>query len=157
MRICSKRTRQYLKNVNWLPHRIEFYKEIKGVSFIDDSKSTSSQSLKAALESFEDGKIILIAWWSDKWDAFDHLWELFKKKVKHAELIWATKEILWKVFKENHLSFHYSESMDEAVKASYAKAWKWDTILLSPWCASFGLFRDYLDRANRFKEAVDDL
>ncbi|EKE26909.1 MAG: UDP-N-acetylmuramoylalanine-D-glutamate ligase [uncultured bacterium (gcode 4)] len=157
MWICFKRMKNYLKNIYWLAHRIEFYKEINWIRFIDDSKSTSAQSLKAALETFDDWKIILIAGWSDKWDKFDHLWEIIKNKVKHAELIWQTKEVIWKVFADHKISFHYSESMDEAVSEAYKKSSKWDIVLLSPGCASFWLFKDYLDRADKFKEAINNI
>ncbi|MDD2487741.1 MAG: UDP-N-acetylmuramoyl-L-alanine--D-glutamate ligase [Candidatus Gracilibacteria bacterium] len=154
-KICSKRIKGYLRNIFGLPHRIELYKEINGISFIDDSKSTSSQSLKAALETFEDNRIVLIAGGSDKGDTFDQLGDLFKKKVKHAEFIGQTREMIGKVFLENNISFHLSDSMAEAVKTAYDNAKPGDIILLSPGCASFGLFKDYLDRANKFKESVD--
>ncbi len=156
MKICSKKTKIYLKNISWLPHRIEFVKEIKWIKFYDDSKSTSTQSLKAALGSF-DWNIILIAGWSDKWDKFEWLDEILKTKVIHGELIWQTREIFGKILNKNKISFHYSDSMDEAVKTAFKKAKSGDIILLSPWCASFGMFKNYLDRAEKFREAVKKL
>lgn len=66
LKICSKRTRECLKHISGLAHRLEFVTEKNGVQYIDDSKSTSAQSLIAALGSFEDKKICLIAGGSDK-------------------------------------------------------------------------------------------
>lgn len=61
LKICSKRIREYLKNISGLSHRLELVTVKNGIAFIDDSKSTSAQSLIAALGSFEGKKIILIA------------------------------------------------------------------------------------------------
>jgi UDP-N-acetylmuramoylalanine--D-glutamate ligase len=66
LKICSKRTREYLRHISGLAHRLEFVTEKNGIQFIDDSKSTSAQSLIAALGSFEDKKVMLIAGGSDK-------------------------------------------------------------------------------------------
>jgi len=156
LKVCSKRIREYLKNVSPLSHRLEFYKEVNSIKFIDDSKSTSAQSLRAALESMP-WNILLIAWGSDKWDDFEYLAPLLKEKVKHGELIWETSSKLWLLFNKNSISFHYAISMNDAVKKAYKVAETWDIILLSPGCASFWLFKDYLDRADKFREAVDEI
>jgi len=154
LRICSKRTREYLKNISGLSHRLELVVEKNGVQFVDDSKSTSAQSLIAALGSFGDQKVCLIAGGSDKGDTFEHLGPILAQKVSHAELIGQTREILGKICEQYDVSYHYSDSMDDAVRVSVAVANPGDTILLSPGCASFGMFRDYLDRAEKFREAV---
>lgn len=156
MKICSKRTKSYLKEIDGLSHRIEFYKEILGVRFIDDSKSTSAQSLKAGLGSF-DKPVILIAGGSDKGDPFENMEDIFAKQIKHAELIGQTKNILGAICEKVTKSYHYSDTLLDAVKNAFKKAKPGDTILLSPGCASFDMFKDYLDRANKFKEAVDSL
>ncbi|EKD30090.1 MAG: UDP-N-acetylmuramoylalanine-D-glutamate ligase [uncultured bacterium (gcode 4)] len=157
LKICSKRTREYLKDISGLPHRLELVTTRNEVRFIDDSKSTSAQSLIAALDSFGDQKICLIAGGSDKWDSFEHLGQILAKKVKHAELIGATQEILGKICEQQGVPYHSSESMDEAVCLSAKTAKSGDVILLSPGCASFGMFRDYLDRAEKFRRAVEKL
>ena len=157
LKICSKRTWEYLKNISGLAHRMEQVIVKNGITFIDDSKSTSAQSLLAALWSFEDKNTYLIAGGSDKWDSFEHLGVMLQEKVKHAELIGATRETIWEICKQKGVSFHYSESMDEAVRLSAQAAKQGDNILLSPGCASFGMFRDYLDRANKFREAIEKI
>lgn len=156
MWICSKRTNKYLSEIGWLPHRIEFVTEKSWVKIYDDSKSTSSQSLKAALWAFR-WNVILIAWWSDKWDSFEWLEKALEKKVKFAALIWQTKETLAKKMIEANVPYVLAESMEEAVKNCWEQSEKWDTLLLSPGCASFWLFKDYLDRANKFREAIENL
>jgi UDP-N-acetylmuramoylalanine--D-glutamate ligase len=154
MKICSKRTRLYLQSISWLPHRIEFVTEKEGVRFIDDSKSTSWQSLIAALTAFPKEKTILIAGWSDKGDAFDWLEEALVW-LKYMVLIGATREILAQKSELAWVNSIFADDMDEAVRRAYQQAKWWDTILLSPGCASFWLFRDYLDRAHKFREAID--
>ena len=82
---------------------------------------------------------------------------LFKKYVQHAELIGQTKEFISAICTRNGVSFHYSTSMQEAVQSAFQKAKPGDIILLSPGCASLDMFRDYLDRANQFRDAVTAL
>ncbi len=151
--ICSKRTKIYLSEVRGLPHRLEFITEKKGVRFIEDSKSTSSQSLIAALSSFSHSTMILIAWWSDKWDHFEGL-ESSLSGIKFIVLMGATREILAKKCRLAWVDFAFAEGMVEAVELSFSHAKSGDSIVLSPGCASFGLFRDYLDRAHQFRDAV---
>ncbi len=152
--ICSKRTKRYLQEIKWLPHRIELYKEKSWIRYIDDSKSTSCQALKAALSSFENN-IILIAWWIDKWDTFFWLEECIRWKVRFASLIWQTKVFLSKKFESENIDYKICHDMDEAVREAINNAKVWDIVLLSPWCASLDMFSSYEDRANKFKESVD--
>lgn len=156
MKVCSKRVREYLKNITWLPHRIEFVTKKNWITYIDDSKSTSCQSLMAALTAFNKEKIILIAWGSDKGDAFEWL-EDSLLGVKYCILIWATKDILAAKCKEAWVTYEKVDSMPDAVERAQWKAINWDIVLLSPGCASFWLFRDYLDRAEKFREAIKKL
>ena len=72
IKICSKHVREYLRSIAGLSHRLEFVTEKNGIRFVDDSKSTSAQSLIAALGSFESNKkVFLIAGGSDKGDVFE--------------------------------------------------------------------------------------
>lgn len=152
--VDSQQTKTFLENISGLSHRLELVIEKNGIRYIDDSKSTSAQSLIAALGSFAPQKVILIAGGSDKGDRFENLGPVFNEKVKHAELIGATREILGRICEAHDVPYHYSDSMGEAVRLSHVKANKGDAVLLSPGCASFGMFRDYLDRAEKFREAV---
>lgn len=154
MKICSKRTRAYLREIGGLPHRLEFITEKSGVRYVDDSKSTSCQSLKAALGAFEAKKVRLIAGGSDKGDPFEGLAEPLREKVAFAALIGATAGRLADICEKSGVPHRVCDGMDDAVSAVSEGAKKGDTVLLSPGCASFGLFKDYLDRANKFREAV---
>lgn len=154
MKICSKRTRTYLKDIGGLAHRLEFVTEKNGVQYVDDSKSTSCQSLKAALGAFEAGSVRLIAGGSDKGDPFEGLEIPLSEKVAFAALIGATADQLADICQKAGVPHRVCKDMDEAVDVASEGASKGQTVLLSPGCASFGLFKDYLDRANKFREAV---
>ena len=121
---------------------------------MDDSKSTSCQSLKAALGAFEAGSVRLIAGGSDKGDPFEGLEIPLSEKVAFAALIGATADQLADICQKAGVPHRVCKDMDEAVDVASEGASKGQTVLLSPGCASFGLFKDYLDRANKFREAV---
>lgn len=121
---------------------------------MDDSKSTSCQSLKAALGAFGSKSVRLIAGGSDKGDPFEGLEIPLSEKVTFAALIGATAAQLAGICEKAGVPHRVCENMDEAVTAASEGAKNGETVLLSPGCASFGLFKDYLDRANKFREAV---
>lgn len=122
--------------------------------YVDDSKSTSCQSLKAALGAFKPASVRLIAGGSDKGDPFEGLETPLSEKVAFAALIGATAAQLAGICEKAGVPHRVCKDMDEAVTAVTEGAKKGETVLLSPGCASFGLFKDYLDRANKFREAV---
>ncbi|MFO0764029.1 MAG: UDP-N-acetylmuramoyl-L-alanine--D-glutamate ligase [Candidatus Gracilibacteria bacterium] len=143
-----------LKTLPGLPHRLEVISHAHGRIWVDDSKSTSCQSLRAALSGYKDNKVILIAGGSDKGDPFDTLEVSLRDSVDYAVLIGATREILTKKCQIAEVNYSESISMQDAVEQAYTHSHPGQTILLSPGCASFGMFRDYLDRAEQFREAV---
>ena len=139
------------KSFKGLPHRTEPVETVSGVRFINDSKSTNPDSMKKALESFE--SVILIAGGSDKGLDFSHLKELFKERVKAAVFIGETGELLTETFKETTLTVR-ADSMEEAVRKAFELSEKGDTVLLSPGCASFDMFKNFEERGEAFKQAV---
>lgn len=160
MGICSKRTKEYLKNITWLPHRLEKIGEKNGVIFVEDSKSTSSQSLEAALWSYGDSNqnnLLLIVWGSDKGDSFEHLGNLLKKRVKALVCIGATKQLFAEIARKENIAYISTDVLSEWILWLSEQAKSGDVLMLSPWCASFWLFRDYLDRAHQFREAIKKL
>ncbi len=158
MKICSKRTKDYIKSIKWLPHRLEIIWKNRWITFVEDSKSTSSQSLSAALGSFGDTKnLLLIVGWSDKWDNFGYLTSLFESRVKAMVCIGATKEQFIQIAKQWNIPYLSTDRLEDWVNWLYEKGSINDVLMLSPGCASFGLFRDYLDRANQFREAIKNL
>lgn len=144
-----------IKTFEPLPHRIEFVREINGVRFYNDSKATTVQAVMRALESF-DGKIILILGGINKGGDFSILGKTLKEKVKKVFLIGKSKDEIEDMIKE----FCVTEKVDkleDAVKGAYKIAEKSDTVLLSPGCASFDMFKSYADRGEKFKEIVKQL
>lgn len=141
-----------------LPHRTQFIKTLDGIAIYDDSKSTSSHSLSAALEWFEQ-KIVLVAGWSDKGETFDHLTQLFKDHVWYGVFIGTTAPQFLQIFQTNQISCDQASSMEDAVQLAYknAKEKNIKVILLSPWCASFDMFKDYADRADHFLRAIEKI
>lgn len=147
-----------LKDIKPLSHRIQLVKEVNWIKIYDDGKSTTAQSLKAAINAFEK-KVILIAWGSDKGDDFTILKDDFSNYIGFAAFMWVTSNKLWEVAKNAGVDFCIVNSMHDAVKTAYDMAkFKWiDVILFSPGCASFDMFKNREDRVNKFLTEVETL
>ncbi len=158
MKICSKRSREYLNQIKWLPHRLEIIANKWWIVIVEDSKSTSSQSLAAALGSFGDAKnLLLIVGGSDKGDSFSHLHTLFSNRVAAMVCIGTTKQQFIDIAKTAKIEYLSTDNLVEWVTWLYDKKKVWDVLMLSPGCASFWLFKDYLDRANQFRDIIKKL
>lgn len=144
--------REALREFDGLEHRLEFVDEIKGVNFVNDSKGTNVGAVLKSLDSFN-SPIILIAGGLDKDSDFTPLRDSVREKVKHLILIGEAKDKLEKVL-NGYTEISYASSMEDAVLMAHQKASIGDTVLLSPACASFDMFKDFKDRGKRFKEAV---
>jgi UDP-N-acetylmuramoylalanine--D-glutamate ligase len=147
--------RGVLREFSGLEHRLEFVEEIKGVSFVNDSKGTNVGAVLKSLESFN-SPVILIAGGLDKVSDFTILRYPVKEKVKHMILIGEAKEKISKAL-DGFTEISFATTMEEAVGMAAMKATPGDTVLLSPACASFDMFEDFEDRGKRFKEAVRGL
>lgn len=145
-----------IKEFKPLSHRIEFVKEIEGVKFYNDSKSTTVQAVEKAIESFDEN-VVLILGGINKGGDFSKLGSLLKTKVLSAFIIGRDKEQIYQMIKDYTKSIK-KESLDEAVKDAFevAKSNK-AVVLFSPGCASFDMFKNYADRGNKFKEIVESL
>jgi len=138
-----------------LEHRLEKVGSYKGIDFYNDSFSTIPDASIAAIRSFEK-PIILIAGGSEKNADFTDLGkEIAKSKVKSLILIGQTAKII----KESVLKAGFKgkiienlENMEEIINQALKEAELNDVVLLSPGCASFGMFKDYKDRGNQFKK-----
>jgi len=138
-----------------LHHRMEQVRRLNGVTFIDDSKGTNVGALEMALRGIG-GPVVLIAGGRDKGGDYSVLSALVKDKVKCMVLIGEAR------FKIKDALGGLAEtvlagSLEEAVKAAAAKAVSGDTVLLSPACSSFDMFKSYKERGERFKELVNAL
>jgi UDP-N-acetylmuramoylalanine--D-glutamate ligase len=144
-----------LENFTGLEHRLEWVCNRGGIDFINDSKGTNVGSVCKALNTFH-RPIILIAGGKDKNADFSDLKNIIKKKVKHLVLIGETRP-KFKSILNGSFGYEESDSLEEAVNLAKEKAEKGDVVLLSPACASFDMFKDYIDRGNQFKSIVNNL
>ncbi len=140
-----------------LPHRMELVREIEGVRYINDSKSTNTGSLKRALEGFSAGRrrVVLIAGGKDKGMDFSVLRDVVDSRVKLLILIGEAGEKL-----ENtgfSVRTVRATSLEQAVFMARENAEPGDTVLLGPGCASFDMFRDFEHRGNCFRDIVRGL
>ena len=148
--------RESMGNFKNIEHRLESVGKISGISFINDSKATNVNSTWYALESMTTD-VILILGGVDKGNDYSMLKELVKQKVKAIVCLGKDNERIHRAFEDVVDIIVNTSSAEEAVQTSYHLATKGDTVLLSPACASFDLFRNYEDRGRQFKQAVKEL
>lgn len=138
-------------------HRMEYVKTTEGIAFYNDSKGTNPDSTVKAIEALS-SPIILIAGGYDKGSEYDELIDSFNGKIKDLILIGETREKIKKVAIEKGFSrIHLVDSMKEAVKLSYELGEEKDNVLLSPACASWGMYSNFEERGKDFKNIVESL
>jgi UDP-N-acetylmuramoylalanine--D-glutamate ligase len=144
-----------LRSFPGLPHRSQWVAEVRGVSYVDDSKGTNVGATLAAVHGMA-GPLIVIAGGDGKSQDFAPLREAFRGKVRYVVLIGrdapAIEQALHQV-----CPIQRSGSMPEAVRAAAKVARPGDTVLLSPACASLDMFRNYAHRGEVFSSAVREL
>lgn len=143
-----------MKSFRGLLHRMEFVREKDGRRFYNDSKATNVDATKRALESMA-GNVILIAGGKDKGGSYQVITQ-FSDRIKGLVLFGEAKE---KIASElsRHMATHQVATLSEAVEKAFSLAGKGETILFSPMCSSFDMFRDYKDRGDRFRAVVEAL
>ena len=137
------------------PHRVEFVAEYQEVKYYDDSKGTNIDAVIRAVESL-DGPLILIAGGVDKGAPYLPWLQGFKNKVKW---ICAIGEAAGKIRDQltPYIPVEIFPSLVEAVKQASLIANRGDSVLLSPGCASFDMFKDYAHRGETFQQIVREL
>ena len=140
---------------NAVEHRIEFVRELNEVKFYNDSKGTNVDSTIKALSSFEN-PIILIAGGYDKKVSFKEMFEQFGDRIKKLILMGETASQMQEEAK-GVKDINIVKDMKEAVELSYKVMDKGDVVLLSPAGASWGMYKNYMDRGNEFKDLVNNL
>jgi UDP-N-acetylmuramoylalanine--D-glutamate ligase len=145
-----------LKTFENAPHRLEYSGEINGVDFYNDSKATNVDAVWYALESF-DQPIVLIMGGTDKGNDYTQIDELVKQKVKAIVALGIDNAKIESHFKSYMMDITSTDSVFQAVQIAFSKAKDNEVVLLSPACASFDLFKNYEERGERFKEAVEAL
>ncbi len=148
-----------LSSFSGLEHRIEFVRELGGVKYYDDSFATMPQATIVALKAFSAPKVVIVGG-HDKGLAFEPLAdEVVKANVRHVIAIGGTADKIAGLLRERGFTDITTgpEKMLEIVDVARKHAQPGDVVLLSTACSSFGLFKDYKDRGNQFKQAVLEL
>ena len=135
------------------PHRLEVVATIDGVTYINDSKATNVDSVYYALLAVE-GPVVLIIGGVDKGNDYGAIMPLVKEKVKSIVCLGVDNEKLKATFSNIIDKIVEADSMKMAIEESRKMAQSGDQILLSPACASFDLFKNYVDRGEQFTEIV---
>lgn len=141
-----------LERFEALPHRLEFVADVRGIRCIDDSKATNIHAVAAALRSLP-GPIRLIAGGIAKQEPLEPLTPLLQEKVVAAYLIGQDAQVFEEAWSP-WIAVHREESLEAAVHHALEEGQPGDTLLLSPACASWDMFTDYIERGQCFQTAV---
>lgn len=149
---------QGLRDFTGLPHRLKFVREINSVKYYDDSIATTPGSAIAAMKAFDQPKIMIMGG-SSKGAQFDEVAVVAAStNVKAAILIGAEADRIEQTLREHTIStinLGSDVSMSDVVAEVQKHAVSGDVVVLSPACASFGMFKNYADRGQRFETAVN--
>ncbi len=135
------------------PHRLEHFTTINGVDYINDSKATNVDSVFYALQAMQK-PVVWIAGGTDKGNDYGPIEELVRQKVKALICLGVDNSKLLEVFSPVLKNIEEVKSAKEAAERAATHAERGDVVLLSPACASFDLFKNYMDRGDQFKAAV---
>lgn len=154
--IDDDKLRKSLSDFKGVEHRLEKVATIKGIQFINDSKATNVNSCWYALKSMK-SKYVLILGGTDKGNDYTEIEDLVKAKASGLIFLGVDNSKLHQFFDGKVEIIEDANSMEEAVKKAYRIANEGETVLLSPCCASFDLFKNYEDRGDQFKYWVRKL
>jgi len=142
-----------LRSFRGLPHRMQKVAEHEGVLFLDDSKGTNVGATVAALAGMR-RPVVLIAGGDGKGQDFSPLAPAVKARARAVVLIGRDAEQLARAIAASGVPVERAAGMDEAVQAAFRASRAGDAVLLSPACASYDMFRNYVHRAEAFVAAV---
>ncbi len=146
--------RKALSDFKGVPHRLEKVCDVRGIHFVNDSKATNVNSCWYALQSMKT-PVVLILGGKDKGNDYREIADLVRQKCRALVYLGLHNEKLHQFFDPMGLPVaDVQTGMADAVQAAYHLAQRGDTVLLSPCCASFDLFKSYEDRGDQFKECV---
>ncbi|MFH1791516.1 MAG: cyanophycin synthetase, partial [Candidatus Omnitrophota bacterium] len=152
MGVDGEHMREAVGSFTPLAHRVEQVGVARSVTFIDDSKATNVDAAKRAIEAIR-GKIILIAGGRDKEGDYSPARDLIASKVKKMILIGEAAGRIREAF-QDIVDIELSPTLEDATGRAFNEAREGDTVLLSPMCSSFDMFRDYKHRGDVFKAAA---
>lgn len=156
LKLRKKTIQDSLTHFEAVEHRLESVLKIQGISFINDSKATNINATFYALQSMK-APTVWIVGGTDKGNDYSELLPLVKKKVKSIVCLGVDNQKIVNAFKDTGLPIVETNSMKDAVNTAYKLGEKGDTVLLSPACASFDLFKNYEHRGQLFKEEIKNL
>ena len=154
--IRNNSLRESLKGFKGAPHRLEEVKVVDGVTYVNDSKATNVNSVFYALDTIKT-PIVWIVGGQDKGNDYNSLLPYVHEKVRAIVCLGVDNTPIIQSFHNTIGTLVETRSMDEAVKLAQGFAQEGDTVLLSPACASFDLFKNYEERGDFFKAAVQKL
>ena len=154
--VRKENIRHRLQVFQGVEHRLEYVATVKDVKYINDSKATNVNSCWYALQSMRT-QVVLILGGTDKGNDYSEIEELVKEKVTGLIFLGVDNEKLHQFFDGKVEKIVDVQSMEECVKEAYKMANPRQTVLLSPCCASFDLFKNYEDRGKQFKACVRNL
>lgn len=154
--IRKETIRACVSNFQGAPHRLEKVLKIHHVEYINDSKATNVNAAYYALDSMKSPTVWIVGG-VDKGNEYMELMPLVREKVKAIICLGTDNEKIKHVFGNAVDLLVETFAMEEAVKVAYKIAERGDTVLLSPACASFDLFKNYEDRGDQFKNCVKNL
>ena len=154
--IRNNSLRESLKGFKGAPHRLEEVKVVDGVTYVNDSKATNVNSVFYALDTIKT-PIVWIVGGQDKGNDYNSLLPYVHEKVRAIVCLGVDNSPIIQSFYNTIGTLVETRSMDEAVKLAQGFAQEGDTVLLSSACASFDLFKNYEERGDLFKAAVQKL
>jgi len=156
LKIRKETIKRSLSDFTAVEHRLESVLKIGGIEFINDSKATNVNAAYYALESMTTPTVWIVGG-TDKGNDYSELIHLVKKKVRAIVCLGVDNSKILETFEGIVDNIVETRSMQDAVRSAYMFGRKGDTVLLSPACASFDLFRNYEDRGNQFKKEIKNL
>ena len=148
--------RESLKTFQGVEHRLQYVATVRGVRWINDSKATNVNSCWYALESMTTPTVLILGG-KDKGNDYSEIDELVKEKCHTLVFMGLHNEKLHEHFDRFGLNIIDTDNLHDAIQGAYEAAHEGDTVLLSPCCASFDLFKSYEDRGEQFMDAVRKL
>ncbi|MCC9041813.1 UDP-N-acetylmuramoyl-L-alanine--D-glutamate ligase [Myroides sp. M-43] len=155
-RIRKQSIRESLSDFQGAEHRLEKVAKVENVQYINDSKATNINATFFALESMKTPTVWIVGG-VDKGNDYDELMPLVREKVKSIICLGVDNSKIKTAYESVVDTLIEVQSMVDAVKMAQRLAESGDTVLLSPACASFDLFKNYEDRGLQFKEEVNNL
>ncbi len=156
LHIKNSTIRESLQQFAGVAHRLQYVATVRGVRFINDSKATNVNSCWYALEAMKTPTVLILGG-KDKGNDYSEIDALVKEKCHTLVFMGLHNEKLREHFGAFGLNIIDTDNLHDAIQGAYHAAHEGDTVLLSPCCASFDLFRSYEDRGEQFMAAVRQL